>query len=458
MRRIVLAAISCLLLVALTLPGCTTETTEVDDLVALTVSSTIGGSVTAPGQGTSSYDAGTVVDLVAEARAGYRFVKWTGDVGTIADVNAASTTVTMNGDYSIEADFAAIPPVQYSLATSSTRGGSITRPGEGTFAYNAGTVVDLVAQADEGYEFVTWTGDVSTIKNVDAAQTMITINGSYSIGASFERKYIPMVAGGGWHTLGLKLDGTMVSVGYNSYGQCDVGDWTDIIQVCGGGEHTVGVKSNGTVVAVGYNGYGQCDVGDWTDIIQVVAGRQHTVGLKSDGTVVAVGYNEYGQCNVGDWTDIIQVAAGVNSWHTVGLKSDGTVVAVGGNWAGQCDVGGWTGIIEVATGGHHTVGLKSDGTVVAVGQNNYGECNVSGWTDIVQVAGGCQLTIALKSDGTVVTAGWNDYGQRNVGGWTGIVQVAAGMIHTIGLRSDGSVVAAGWNTSGQCDVGDWMLT
>ena len=40
----------------------------------------------------------------------------------------------------------------------------------------------------------------------------------------------------------------------------------------------------------------QCDVGGWTDIIQVAAGEWHTVGLKSDGTVVAVGSNIYGQC------------------------------------------------------------------------------------------------------------------------------------------------------------------
>jgi alpha-tubulin suppressor-like RCC1 family protein len=45
--------------------------------------------------------------------------------------------------------------------------------------------------------------------------------------------------------------------------------------------------------------YGQCDVGDWTDITQVAAGRWHTVGLKADGTVVTLGDNIAGQCNVG---------------------------------------------------------------------------------------------------------------------------------------------------------------
>ena len=68
--------------------------------------------------------------------------------------------------------------------------------------------------------------------------------------------------------------------------------------------HTVGLKSDGTVVAVGDNSSGQCDVSDWSDIVAISAGGHFTVGLKSDGTVVAVGSNKYGQCDVGNWTDI----------------------------------------------------------------------------------------------------------------------------------------------------------
>jgi alpha-tubulin suppressor-like RCC1 family protein len=60
-------------------------------------------------------------------------------------------------------------------------------------------------------------------------------------------------------------------------------------QVAAGEEHIVGLKSDGIVVAWGINSFGQMDVGGWTDIVQVAAGAVHTVGLKSDGTVVAVG-------------------------------------------------------------------------------------------------------------------------------------------------------------------------
>jgi len=57
---------------------------------------------------------------------GYRFVEWTGDVEEIADVHDATTTITMNGDYSITANFVAI----YDLTTSSTEGGTVSEPGE----------------------------------------------------------------------------------------------------------------------------------------------------------------------------------------------------------------------------------------------------------------------------------------------------------------------------------------
>jgi hypothetical protein len=72
---------------------------------SLTVSSTEGGQVIIPGEGTFAYDAGTVVDLVAVAEEGYYFFNWSGDVGTIAGVFVATTTVTMDADYSIVANF-----------------------------------------------------------------------------------------------------------------------------------------------------------------------------------------------------------------------------------------------------------------------------------------------------------------------------------------------------------------
>jgi hypothetical protein len=238
---------------------------------------------------------------------------------------------------------------------------------------------------------------------------------------------------------------TTVSVENNPQPECDVGDWTDIIQVAAGYSHTVGLESDGTVVAVGYGyagGEGEkqpWEVDSWANITQVAGGGFYTVGLKTDGTVAAVGNNYDGQCDVGSWANITQVTAG--EAHTVGLKSDGTVVAVGGNVFGQCEVGNWTDIVQVAAGIFHTVGLECNGTVVAVGHNRRGECNVDEWTAINQTATGHEHTVGLKSDGTVVAVGYNYYGQCDVGNWTGIIQVAAGGYVCCSLPSGGCFIA-----------------
>jgi hypothetical protein len=71
--------------------------------------------------------------------------------------------------------------VRYDLTTSSTEGGQVTTPGEATFTYGKGTVVNLMTEPEQGYRFVNWTGDVNTIANVNAAVTTITMNGYYLI-------------------------------------------------------------------------------------------------------------------------------------------------------------------------------------------------------------------------------------------------------------------------------------
>ena len=73
------------------------------------ISSTTGGSVASPGEGAFMCDPGTVVNLVATPARGYRFVGWSWCVPTIANVNVGSTTITMNGNYWIMANFEQIP-------------------------------------------------------------------------------------------------------------------------------------------------------------------------------------------------------------------------------------------------------------------------------------------------------------------------------------------------------------
>ena len=68
---------------------------------------------------------------------------------------------------------------QYTITISSGLGGTVTSPGEGRFRYARGTVIDLVAAPDRGYEFAGWVSNVGTIADFRDATTTITLNQNY---------------------------------------------------------------------------------------------------------------------------------------------------------------------------------------------------------------------------------------------------------------------------------------
>jgi len=303
----------------------------------------------------------------------------------------------------------------------------------------------------------------------------------------------------GFHTVGLKSDGTVMATGSNNFGQCNVSSWEGIVEIAVGEMHTVGLKLDGTVIATGANGVGQCNVSGWKDIVEIYAVGNCTVGLKSDGTVMATGSYGYYEFDVSSWKDIVEISVGRN--RIMGLKSDGTVVASGdiGAIYGQGDVSRWYGIKEIAAG---EVGLKADGTVVTTRPTDlYDRHEVNWWKDIVEIAVGDSFTVGLKSDGTVVMAmdcdvcdllydvsWWKDIVEISVGegfivglksdgtvvvesennayyddyddefdvsSWKDIVEISVGTGYIVGLKKDGTVVATGYNEDGRCNVSGW---
>ena len=61
-----------------------------------------GGGTTDPSVGVSTYPENDVVNITATPASGFNFVEWTGDVD---NVNSASTTVTMDVDQTVTANF-----------------------------------------------------------------------------------------------------------------------------------------------------------------------------------------------------------------------------------------------------------------------------------------------------------------------------------------------------------------
>jgi len=110
--------------------------------------------------------------------AGYHFAGWSDGLtgNPRADSNVAS-------DLTVTANFRI-----YSLAASSGSGGSVTRPGEGTFAYEISREVEVQARPDEGWHFLKWTGTAVSngkIANASKADTVVTVDGEYDLKALF---------------------------------------------------------------------------------------------------------------------------------------------------------------------------------------------------------------------------------------------------------------------------------
>jgi hypothetical protein len=142
---------------------------------ALTYTAGDNGSVTTPATSPTTHNSGDIVTIMAEPAAGYHFVNWTGDVSTVADVNAADTTITMNGNYSITANFAINT---YDLTYTAGANGSIT--GDLSQTVNSGdSGTEVTAVADTGYHFVNWSDGILTASRTDTnviANVSVTAN------------------------------------------------------------------------------------------------------------------------------------------------------------------------------------------------------------------------------------------------------------------------------------------
>lgn len=238
-----------------------------------------------------------------------------------------------------------------------------------------------------------------------------------------------LIAVGYRHIVGVKSDGTVLAVGNNDQGQCNVENWTDIIAVAARGNRTVGLKADGTVVATGENQHGECNVGDWSDIVAIAVGYAHTAGLKRDGTVVAAGRNESDCCNVSGWNNIVGIACG--DCHTAGLRSDGSVVIQGDGYALQ--EGDY---VSISAYGKYTYGVRRDGSDPR-----------NGFTGVVDTLH--EPWFVLKHDGTVSISHSEPHWQELhtvFFGWKDIVAIAGAKLFGsifVGLKSDGTVLAVG---------------
>ncbi len=158
-----------------------------------------GGGTAIDVTGDSPYAEGTVVDIRAEAEQGYGFVNWTSDPeGIIDDEEDAETFLTMPAeDMIVTASFAEVDDEVYELTMAvDPAGGGTAIDVTGDSPYAEGTVVDIWAEAEQGYEFVNWTSDPEgIIDDQEDAETFLTMPAEdVTVTANFElRPGVPTV-------------------------------------------------------------------------------------------------------------------------------------------------------------------------------------------------------------------------------------------------------------------------
>ena len=152
---------------------------EVVTQYTLTTSSTSGGVVTNPGEGSFQYNSGSIAAIEATADLNYHFVNWTGtavDVGKVANPSSPSTTVTMDNNYTVQANFAIDT---FTLEYAPGPGGTLTGDTLQLVAYG-GDATAVTAIPNTGYHFVNWS-DSST----ENPRTDVNVTADINVIANF---------------------------------------------------------------------------------------------------------------------------------------------------------------------------------------------------------------------------------------------------------------------------------
>jgi alpha-tubulin suppressor-like RCC1 family protein len=225
------------------------------------------------------------------------------------------------------------------------------------------------------------------------------------------------IAGGRWHSAGIKADGSF---------------WT-------WGEGLSGELGNGIGAFNREMFPVQIDAGPWLD---VKCGQGWTLALKADGTIWGVGENGYGNLGQGDNTDrstLVQLGSATN-WTQIACTQEGTTYAI--NDLGE--LWGCGKANEGELGSDYFPGSQS--TLVRIGADTW-----------IHVAGGTTHVAAVRSDGTMWHSGDNTNpaypGYHQMGTDSDWVSSAAGAGCTISKKSDGSLWGVGANAAGQLGQG-----
>ncbi len=243
--------------------------------------------------------------------------------------------------------------------------------------------------------------------------------------------------------VGLKTDGTIAGWGHYYDGNtthiftpADIPPGvTTVVGLSAGSDHGLARRMDGSVVGLGDNYFGQRTVAPGlSPAAGVATAASYSMVLKSNGTVSAWGYLYGVGSPPSGLSNLVALAGG--PLHALALREDATVTGWGDDLIGEINIpAGLSNVVAISAGLSHSLALKSDGTVIAWGDNSYGESSIPvGLSNVVSIAAGGWYSLALKNDGTVVGWGKNDLGQAiPPNGLTNVVAIGAGHNRSVAL-------------------------
>jgi hypothetical protein len=383
----------------------------------------------------------------------FGFGAWNAPSGGVqlAGVNFLTSVPVSNGLFTVTVDFG--PGVftgtelWLQILTRPNNSGGYTplanrqRFTSSPYAVHSATATSAGLSSSAFGSVVNFTNAANQFAGNGAGLTNITVSGLRQMVSSvlvwgdntYGQTYVPAglnniiaAAGGSWHCLALRSDGTVVAWGDRTFNQTDIPfGLANVTRIAAAYRQSLALRGNGTVATWGGNGTAL--PAGLTNIMAIAQGEYHGLAVRSNGTVVAWGANLFGEGTIPAGLVATAVAAGTR--HSVALRANGTVVAWGENTSGQTNVpAGLNNVIAIAANSYHSLALRSDGTVVAWGSNSSGQTDVpADLNNVVAIAAGEGFSMALRNNGGVVVWGYNGSGLLNVPGALGAARsIAAG--------------------------------
>lgn len=160
-----------------------------DDSNELSIDVDGEGEVIRPGEGDFEYEKGEEIIIKAEAHENREFERWTGDTEGIENSSSELTTITIDDDYDITAEF---EKERHELSIDIDGEGEVIRPEGEISSHEHGDEIILEVEPDEGYDFSGWTGDTDTIDDPDSDLSSIEMTDDHDITAEFESENIEL--------------------------------------------------------------------------------------------------------------------------------------------------------------------------------------------------------------------------------------------------------------------------